>query len=73
MFEAEILYASKFAMGQRPLSTRMVDAVSVRSDTIGGSVAGVRLLVSFSCAVDVVVGPVGGDRSDGLVNCGPWF
>ena len=51
----------------------MVGAVSVCCDTSGGSVAGVRLLGSSSGAVDVVIGPVGGDRGNGLVDCGPWF
>ena len=51
----------------------MEGAVSARCDTICGSVAGVRLLGSSSGAVDVVVGPVGGNRSNGFVDCGPWF
>ncbi len=51
----------------------MIGAISACSDTIGGPVAGVRLVGSFSGALDVVVGPFGGDRSDGLVDCGPWL
>ena len=51
----------------------MVGDIAVRSDTRGGSIAGVRLFSSSSGAVDVVVGPVGGDGSDGFVDCGPWF
>lgn len=54
-------------------STRVIGAVSVRCDTSRGSVAGIRLFGSSSGAVDVVVGPVGGDRGNGLVDCGPWF
>lgn len=72
MAEGEFLQTREFAVSERP-SARVVVAVSVRCDTIGGSVAGVRLLGSSSGAVDVVVGPVGGNRSNGLVDCGPWF
>ena len=60
-------------MCERPCSTRMVGAVSRRSDTICGPVAGVGLFGKLICAVDVVVGPVSGDRVDGLVGRGPWF
>ena len=51
----------------------MVGAVSRRSDTICGPVAGVGLFGKPFCAVDVVIGPVGGDRVDGFVDGGPWF
>ena len=60
-------------MGERSCSTRMAGAVSRRSDAIGGPVAGVGLFEKFICAVDVMVGPVGGDRVDGFVDGGPWF
>ena len=51
----------------------MVSDIAIRRDTSGGSVAGMRLFVSSSGAVDVVVSPVGGNGSDGFVDCGPWF
>ena len=51
----------------------MVGAVSVCCDTSRGPVAGVRRFSSSSGAVDVVIGPVWGDRGNGLVYCGPWF
>ena len=49
----------------------MVGTVPGSSDTICGPVAGVGLFGKLICAVDVVVGPVGGDRVDGLVDGGP--
>ena len=42
-------------------SARVVGAISGCCDTSGGSVAGVRPFGASSGAVDVVVGPVGGD------------
>lgn len=51
----------------------MVGAIPGSSDTIGGPVAGVGFFDKFVCAVDVVVGPVGGDRVYGLVDGSPWF
>ena len=72
MAEGETLYTGEFAVGKGP-STWVVGAVSVCCDAIGGPVAGVRHFGSSFGTVDVVVGPVGWDRSNGLVDRGPGF
>lgn len=63
----------EFAVGERPCSTRVRGPVSRCSDTICGPVAGVGRFGKLFCAVDVVIGPVGGDRGDCFVDGGPWF
>lgn len=73
MSKREFLQTGEFAIGERPCATWMVGAVPGSSDTSGDPVAGVGCFGKFICAVDVVVGPVSGDRVDGFVDGGPWF
>ena len=72
MTEVETLKTGELSVSQGS-SAWMVGAVTVCRDAIGGPVAGVRRFGSSFSAVDIVVGPVGGDRSNCLVDCGPWF
>ena len=51
----------------------VVGTTSGCCDTCGGSFARVRFSGSSSGVVDVVVGPIGGNRGNGFVDCGPGF
>ena len=51
----------------------MVGAVPSSSYTSGGPITGVGCFEKFICAVNVVIGPIGGDRVDGFLDGGPWF
>ena len=61
MPKQEFLQTGEFAIGERPRATRMVGAVPGSSDTGSGRLAGVECLGKLIRAVNVVVGPVGGD------------